>query len=270
MQRFGDVLNANPHFHSLVLDGVYTANDNGLPEFHRLPAPDDEDVLRLTAIVSERVQSLLERRELAKDADPQLEDPLSHNDPGMAALVASSVRRKIAVGPKTGWGVARLGDQVDADAMDAFQSPLCAMVSGFSVHANVAVEARDRIRLERLIRLCRSPSGLDGTFDRAAGWPASLPLETSMARRNHRGHLRTPRLDGQTGGSRARAAPSPYTLPWGARSSRCLQIVDCSGATTSRTSGKRNRVECRFLESIVNDFSSGSRTAARHAAFFQT
>ena len=42
--------------------------------------------------------------------------------------------------------------------MDAFQGPRCAMVSGFSVHANVAIEARDRIRLERLIRYAARPA----------------------------------------------------------------------------------------------------------------
>ena len=76
----------------------------------------------------------------------------------MAALLASSVRRRIAVGSNTGRGVVRLGDQIDGDSLDALQSPRCAMVSGFSVHANVSVEARDRARLERLIRYAARPA----------------------------------------------------------------------------------------------------------------
>ena len=55
-------------------------------------------------------------------------------------------------------GVVRMGDQIDPDGMDAFQSPLCTMVSGFSVHANVAVEARDRMRMERLMRYAARPA----------------------------------------------------------------------------------------------------------------
>ena len=51
-----------------------------------------------------------------------------------------------------------MGDQIDPDDMDAFWSPLCSMVSGFSVHANVAVEARDRMRLERLLRYAARPA----------------------------------------------------------------------------------------------------------------
>src|SRR5207244_5701742 len=55
-------------------------------------------------------------------------------------------------------GVVRLGDQIDGDSLDAFQSPRCAMVSGFSVHANVCIEARDRMRLERLIHYAARPA----------------------------------------------------------------------------------------------------------------
>ena len=76
----------------------------------------------------------------------------------MAALLASSVRRRIAVGSNTGRSVVRLGDQIDGDSLDALQSPRCAMVSGFSVHANVYLEARDRARLERLIRYAARPA----------------------------------------------------------------------------------------------------------------
>jgi hypothetical protein len=54
--------------------------------------------------------------------------------------------------------VVRLGDQIDGDSLDAFQSPRCSMVSGFSVHANVCIEARDRDRLERLIRYAARPA----------------------------------------------------------------------------------------------------------------
>jgi hypothetical protein len=158
VQRFGDALNANPHFHCLTIDGVYAVADDGSPEFHRLPAPEDGDVLRLTTLVSQRVQWLLERRGLGTEADSQEADPLSQDDPGMAALLANSVRRRIALGSNTGRGVVRLGDQIDGESLDALQSPLCAMVSGFSVHANVYIEARDRLRLERLIRYAARPA----------------------------------------------------------------------------------------------------------------
>src|SRR5213593_3351115 len=92
-------------------------------------------------------------RAIAQEADP-----LSTTDPGMASLLANSVRRKIAVGSNAGRGLVRLGDRIDGDDLDAFQSPRCAMVSGFSVHANVSIEARDRDRLERLCRYAGRPA----------------------------------------------------------------------------------------------------------------
>ena len=142
VQRFGDALNANVHFHCLAIDGVYAAGEEGRPGFHPLPAPEDEDVFRLTGLVSQRVQSLLKRRGFGEDTDPQQTDPLSHDEPGMAALLTNSVRRRIAVGSNRGRGVMRVGDQVEGDSLDAFESPRCAMVSGFSVHAMSGCECK--------------------------------------------------------------------------------------------------------------------------------
>jgi hypothetical protein len=141
VQRFGDALNANPHFHCLCMDGVYAAGDNGRPAFHQLPSPENEEVHRLTTTVVERVQSLLQRRGFA-ETESQEADPLSMNDPGMASLLANSVRRKVAAGSNTGRSVVRLGDRIDGDDLDTFESPRCAMISGFSIHA------RERLRTQ--------------------------------------------------------------------------------------------------------------------------
>ena len=158
VQRFGDALNANVHFHSMVIDGVYAAGEDGPPRFHPLPAPEDEDVLHLTALINERVRSLLERSGLGSEAEPRQADPLSEDDPGIAALLASSVGGRIAVASNGGHGVVRMGDRIDPDSMDIFESARSAMVSGFSVHANISVEARDRRRLERLMRYAARPA----------------------------------------------------------------------------------------------------------------
>jgi hypothetical protein len=146
VQRFGDALNANMHFHSMVIDGVYAAGARGRPEFHQLPVPEDQDVLRLTAVVNERFRSLLERRGLGAAPEPQQADPFSEDDPGPLCWPVS---RRIAVGSNAGHGVVRMGDQIDHDGMDAFGSSRSAMVAGFSMHANVSVETRDRMRRSR-------------------------------------------------------------------------------------------------------------------------
>src|SRR6516225_7073402 len=58
VQRFGDALNLNVHFHVLVLDGVYVRNGDGPPEFHELLAPEDIEVVQLAALVAGRIHSL--------------------------------------------------------------------------------------------------------------------------------------------------------------------------------------------------------------------
>ncbi|MES1166925.1 MAG: transposase, partial [Pseudomonadota bacterium] len=54
IQRFSAALGANPHFHTLFLDGVYSFPAGGQPVFHPTPAPTDEDVARVAADVVRR------------------------------------------------------------------------------------------------------------------------------------------------------------------------------------------------------------------------
>ena len=44
IQRFGGALNTNPHFHSIVPDGLFAEGGDGGLAFVPLPAPSDEDV----------------------------------------------------------------------------------------------------------------------------------------------------------------------------------------------------------------------------------
>jgi hypothetical protein len=139
IQRFGDALNLAPHFHSLVLDGVYATDENGPPEFHELSPPEDEEVVDVATDVARRIVSLLKRRGLGPEGDADEADPLGREQPGLAAIYSASVRRRIASGPNAGNRVATMGDQVDGDSLKRLQSPRCATVSGFSIHANVVL-----------------------------------------------------------------------------------------------------------------------------------
>ena len=86
-------------------------------------------------------------------------DTLSENDPGLAALYAAAVRGRIATGLNAGNRVARFGgDQIDGDSLEVMASPRCAAVSGFNLHGNVSIGARDRERLERLLRYAARPA----------------------------------------------------------------------------------------------------------------
>jgi hypothetical protein len=44
IQRFGGGLNLNVHFHTLVLDGVFTEGEGGALRFRPRPPPTDEEV----------------------------------------------------------------------------------------------------------------------------------------------------------------------------------------------------------------------------------
>ena len=145
-------------FTSLVIDGVYAADDDDKPHFQVLPSPDDAEIVRLTESLAARIRKFLQQRGLGPDSDPEESDPLSRDQPWLAGVCAASVLGRVAYGANSGVHVTRVGgDRIGPENMDAFSSPRCAAVDGFSVHANVAVPAGDRARLERLAQYCARP-----------------------------------------------------------------------------------------------------------------
>jgi hypothetical protein len=157
VQRFGDALNLNVHFHSLLLDGVYAPEPIGALRFHPLPPPDAAEVARVVSQVARRIARLLERRGFGPDSNPLDADPLAEDQPLLAQLYGASVAGRIATGRRAGRRVRRVGDCIDPEALPALEGERCASASGVSLHANVAVPARDRRRLERLCRYVARP-----------------------------------------------------------------------------------------------------------------
>jgi len=157
VQRFGDALNLNLHFHTLMLDGVYAADEFRRIRFYRLPPPDDAEVARVTARIARRIVRLLERRGLGLHGDPEEADPLQREQPLLAELYAASVHGGIADGQRAGHRVLTLGDPIDPEIPAVTRGPRCASVSGFSVHANVCIPARARRQLEKLCRYAARP-----------------------------------------------------------------------------------------------------------------
>jgi len=156
VQRFGDALNLNVHFHSLVLDGVYLREADGSAQFRTLAPPTDAEVERVAASIALRLIRLLELRGLLA-GNPDETDPLARDGSTLGELYAASIRHRTATGPRAGRRVARVGDRIAADDLEPPRSKRCAMVNGVSLHANVAVPARDRKRLERLCRYVARP-----------------------------------------------------------------------------------------------------------------
>lgn len=157
VQRFGSALNLNVHFHTLVLDGVLHGAGDRL-RFRPLPPPGDAEVARVAGSVARAIGRLLQRRGLDPGSDPEESDPLTREEPLLAALASASTAGRVAIGARAGQRAFRFGDHVEVEDIPAFSGRRCASVGGLSVHANVAVPARDRRRLERLCRYAARPA----------------------------------------------------------------------------------------------------------------
>jgi hypothetical protein len=144
IQRFGGILNLNPHFHSLLLDGLFTEGPADLLVFRPLPPPTDEDIELLTVRLAERLGTLARRRMEQAELDP----PWDQDDD--AHVLASNAEALRTPGPR---------QQLDLGSPSSEnRKPLCAKVDGFSLHAARTVAANDREGLERLCRYgLRSP-----------------------------------------------------------------------------------------------------------------
>ena len=172
IQRFGLALNLTPHFHALVLDGVYEGGASTPGRFLALDPPETDDVAGVLAGTARRIRRRLEALGIEEG-----EDRLAEDEPLLAMLTAASIRSRIATGPEVGlasfacspWR--RLGDRVEAIADDEQEEgvepgagipPRCVRQGGMSLHADVAVPGRDRPRLERLCRyVARPPLALE-------------------------------------------------------------------------------------------------------------
>ncbi|HXL16039.1 MAG TPA: transposase, partial [Streptosporangiaceae bacterium] len=157
LQRAGSGLNVNLHFHTLVLDGVFTEEPGGALAFHPAPAPSDAKVAAALATIRHRVQRLLVRRGLepADDATGPA-DRLADESPVLAGIVGASVQGRVALGSPAGARVRRLGGPRDTAAVMS-RGPRQAHLEGFDLHANVWVPANDRAGLERLCRYVLRP-----------------------------------------------------------------------------------------------------------------
>ena len=157
IQRFGSALNMNVHFHMLFLDGVYVEIDNGSLRFHRVKAPNFDELKALVHAVSHRVARFLEKRGfLERDAENSYLALEPDDDDAMVQLQGHSITYRIAVGPHQGRKVFTL--QTLPPDEDNPGSDRVAKEAGFSLHAGVSTEAHQRDKLERLCRYVSRPA----------------------------------------------------------------------------------------------------------------
>ena len=160
IQRFGSALNLNVHFHQLFIDGAYELDADMRPSsFHTTPPPSRREVEEVLKKIVLRVLRLMEKRGLLIKDDPSPQLHLSDDDT-FSRLQDGSAHYRFATGPNKGKKAITLHAVPDED--HGSLKGLVANISGFSLHAGVAVSGSDRKGIERIARyIARPPIALD-------------------------------------------------------------------------------------------------------------
>jgi hypothetical protein len=143
VQRFGGALNLNVHLHVLLPDAVFVVGDGDCLDVVQLCPPRDNDIVCLVQRLAKRVGQWAQRRYGTDDtSDETLLD----------GAIVDAMRKLPLL-------------HADDDATDAGRaderlelSRRCAAIDGFSIHANTAVVASDRLGLEKLCRYGMRPA----------------------------------------------------------------------------------------------------------------
>lgn len=161
LQRAGGALNLNLHYHLLVLDGLYTTGEDGIPIFTRVPGIENDDLARVVRGVSRRVIKYLRKTgRLSEDGEEVYIGDGDHEEhEALSHLKRASVSSRIALGSRAGLKVRRIGSNFGfEEEIPKSQSYGCVSMNGFSIHAATSIKAHERDRLEKLLRyLGRGP-----------------------------------------------------------------------------------------------------------------
>jgi len=164
VQRCSGDLRLNPHLHGVFLDGVYVeaaaAESGGEPElqFVALPQLSDMDVKEVLQTIVSRAARYLRRRGLLSDDAQGASDAQQQDNDGeqlaLSALAHAAVTGTSIAGPVSRQGGIALQHSGE---LARSRSPLCATLSGLSLHARTTVEEGDKPGRERLIKYILRP-----------------------------------------------------------------------------------------------------------------
>lgn len=166
IQRFGGSLNLNVHYHMIFLEGGYyspqvtpaSATPQG-PRLWWIDPPTDAEVRALVLRLAQRTIRMLKKQGYFRDEEASsFPDDDMPQDELLPELQAASVQSKIALGERRGQRVRRLGALFTGEAVPELKGPLCASVSGFSLHAAVYCAPWERAKLEKLCRYITRPA----------------------------------------------------------------------------------------------------------------
>jgi putative transposase len=174
IQRFSQTLRLCVHYHLVAIDGVYQESADGAA-FHRLEAPSQKDIERLTRRIHDRIERELQKRGLSSDATDYEtpSDDLAEREPALTAITQASLAGTIATGKRRGQTVMRMGIADEPDEHERkvrARARLCADIVGYNLHAGVRIAAHDAQGRERLLRyLLRGPLALDRLHEMDGG-----------------------------------------------------------------------------------------------------
>lgn len=164
-QYFGSNLAANPHFHILFCDGVYTKpkdHPEAEPSFvHKLP-PSDQEVGSVLATIADKVIQLLKTKGLITEHPEEMLrpdlDPLFAEHQVLGDCLSASIRNKIAFGERAGKYVRRIRPGFGyQEEVPVFKGERCAQINGFTLHANRNFQENSRDQLRSLISYALRP-----------------------------------------------------------------------------------------------------------------
>ena len=181
IQRFGSALNLNLHFHVLFIDGVFSPKSNGELRFHRVNAPTSKELNALVATISERVARYLERQGwLSRDEQSDHLNLSLDDEEGatLQQLQGHSITYRIAMGPQAGRKVLTV-QTIPAWEEDDYGTGQLGKVGGFSLHAGVAVNTRERKTLERICRYISRPALSEARLELTDQGMVSYALKTA-------------------------------------------------------------------------------------------
>jgi hypothetical protein len=159
VQRADSALRLNVHFHTLALDGVYARDEEGELEFRELSEPTTEDVAQVAAWTHASLLRVLKRHGRSLEGVGDV-DSFTSDQPALASCYGASAAGVQLLGPAAGRKTDKLVRPLRL--VQGSGPGALAEVGGVNIHAAVAVDGRDRQRLERLCRyIARPPLSLD-------------------------------------------------------------------------------------------------------------
>jgi hypothetical protein len=166
LQRFGSLLQLNPHPHSWLPDGVFHVDSTGKMAFQWLPPPEQHDIEQLLSRIRRRILKLC-------DVEPKEPD-----DDQVALAQAQAEAIETAVRAEPGEGEHRQRPQLSSYQM------------GFSLHAGLSVAADRRKKLEQLIRYGMRPAFAQKRLSLLCRWAGSSAIAQTLLHRADAGALR--------------------------------------------------------------------------------